>query len=330
MKYSPALIPAFFIGNMALIAGSELTAAASTTGVVKITNTVFTNRSADCADHAHQYTASVTDIKRQLPFESTVSLGNDATSCFMQADSIPNYDFNDDSARFVEPVAEADISVSWPRVPVAAAATTSLSQRSYDAILLNGVVLDLLSAGCYNPSAPRANADGNTAIGCKSGDRWLLDPLGPGSNFGTDSHNAHTQPDGTYHYHGNPNALFDDNPGAQGSPLIGYAADGFPVYGSWIIDQSTGQLRKAQSGYSLISGKRPVSQTDPGGTYDGTYIDDYEFTGSGDLDQCNGMTVDGQYAYYVTDSYPWVLACFTGRPDESFGKRSIRAKSRNK
>ena len=70
--------------------------------------------------------------------------------------------------------------------------------------MLNGVVADVLSAGCYNPTDPRADEDGNAAIGCNIQDGWLLDPLGTESKFGADAHNAHTQPDGTYHYHGNP------------------------------------------------------------------------------------------------------------------------------
>ena len=45
------------------------------------------------------------------------------------------------------------------------------------------------------------------------------------------------------------------------------------------------------------------------------------FTGNGDLDECNGMTVDGDYGYYVTDAYPWVLNCLIGDPDPSFDKR---------
>jgi len=35
--------------------------------------------------------------------------------------------------------------------------------------------------------------------------------------------------------------------------------------------------------------------------------DDWEYTGTGDLDKCNGMSVDGQYGYYVTDTYPCLL-----------------------
>ena len=56
---------------------------------------------------------------------------------------------------------------------------------------------------------------------------------------------------------------------------------------------------------------------------DGTFVDDYEYVaGAGDLDECNGMTVDGAYGYYVTDAYPWVLGCFRGTPDESFTKEA--------
>jgi hypothetical protein len=41
---------------------------------------------------------------------------------------------------------------------------------------------------------------------------------------------------------------------------------------------------------------------------------------AGDLDACNGKVVDGRYGYYVTATYPWVLACFRGTPDPSFAK----------
>ena len=140
----------------------------------------------------------------------------------------------------------------------------------------------------------------------------------PSNTFGADAHNAHSQPDGTYHYHGDPMSMWDDNPGDNGSPVIGFAADGFPIYGSYFNDNGT--LRKAVSGYELKQGARPEEPDGPGGVYDGTYIDDFEYTGNGDLDECNGMTVDGQYGYYITDAYPWILRCYHGTPDESFNK----------
>jgi len=61
---------------------------------------------------------------------------------------------------------------------------------------------------------------------------------------------------------------------------------------------------------------------DPGGPYDGTYRDDYEYVaGQGDLDACNGMSVNGQYGYYVTTGFPYLVGCYTGTPDASFLKR---------
>ena len=287
---------------------------------VDIKDAVFTDTSGDCANYDNTLSASVLDIQRSMGFSELVTITSTADSCTLSSNSIPNHDFDDASASFATPVSQINRSFHIPRHPSLAAQPTALSQQTYNAVMLNGVVLDELSAGCYDPSSPLAGADGNTAIGCNASHKWLLDPLGPGSHFGVDAHNAHTQPGGAYHYHGNPNAMFDDNPGPNGSPVIGFAADGFPIYGSYFLDPNTGTVRKAKSGYTLKSGTRPSSTTDPGGTYDGTYIDDWEFTDAGDLDACNGMTVNGQYGYYVTDSYPWVMGCISGTPDSSFNK----------
>ena len=260
------------------------------------------------------------DIQRGLGFAGSVVITASTDSCTLASDNIPNHDFNDASAQFAHDVAEVDHEFVITRAPAFAATATALSQRTYNGVMLNGVPIDLLSAGCYDPTSPMADANGNTPIGCIATDPWLLDPLGPAGDFGVDLHHAHTQPDGSYHYHGNPNAMFDDLPGPDGSPVIGFAADGFPIYGSYFYDATTGSVRKALSGYTLKIGARPTSATDPGGVYDGSYVADWEFTGAGDLDACNGMTVNGQYGYYVTDSYPWIMACLTGTPDPSFDK----------
>ena len=150
------------------------------------------------------------------------------------------------------------------------------------------------------------------------------------NNFGTDEHNAHTQPDGTYHYHGNPMAMLEaDCTTGVASPVIGFAADGFPIYGTCFNDNGT--VRKAVPSYQLKMGggaREDVSgyTTPVGGrgsvvssNYDGQFRGDYEYVaGSGDLDECNGMVVNGQYGYFITDAYPWVLGCYSGTPDESF------------
>jgi hypothetical protein len=287
---------------------------------VDISNAIFEKTTADCTEYVEAYSASVLDITRGLGFDSGIEITADNAQCVLSSNNIPNHDFNDNTANFRNQVAEIDRVFSIPGSPALAVTNTPLAQQSWDAVMLNGVVLDLLSAGCYRPSDPSADANGNVAIGCNVNDAWLMDPLGTEGRFGTDQHNAHTQPDGTYHYHGDPNAMFDDNPGPDGSPVVGFASDGFPIYGSYFADINSGLVRAANSGYQLKQGTRPSSATDPGGAYDGTYIDDYEFTGIGDLDVCNGMTVNGQYAYYITDDYPWVLGCHSGTPDNSFRK----------
>jgi len=288
--------------------------------IVDITNAIFTEVSADCYDYINTYEASVVDIQNSIGFESGVLISGENEYCSIISNAIPNHDFNDATASFASDVAEVDQAYVVQRNPQIATNSTAMSQGLTNAIMLNGVVLDLLSAGCYRPSDASADADGNVAIGCSVDDAWLLDPLGTEHKFGADAHNAHVQPGGLYHYHGNPNAMFDDNPGVEGSPVIGFAADGFPIYGSYFLDSNTGSVRKAVSGYTLKNGTRASSETDPGGIYDGMYVDDYEYTSAGDLDECNGMTVNGQYGYYVSDSYPWVMNCFSGTPDDSFSK----------
>lgn len=304
----------------ALLTGITAVQAHAQNATQDITNLLLSNRSGDCADYAGVYSASVEDVTRQQRFNSEIEISANSQHCTLTTNGIPNHDFNGPTANFANDVRELPGTFRVPRNPRKTGSQTALSQRSYDAILLNGVPVDLLSAGCYRPSGPRADKNGNVLAGCRDTDRWLLDPPSYDQYFGVDLHNAHAQPDGRYHYHSNPNALFLDHDLDKPSPAIGFAADGFPIYGT-IFKDNDGKIRPAISGYGLKTTPRPAPPAGPGGTPDGTYIDDYEFTGTGDLDECNGMTVDGQYGYYVTTSYPWVLNCLVGDPDRSFDKR---------
>ncbi len=274
-----------------------------------ISNKLLTQRSANCADYADTYSAMVRDVQNERDLDAMVAITTDGETCTIASNAVPNHDFNA-TGRFVRALSEQDQNYQIPATPKATAQPTPLSLRYDNAIFLNGVKLDLMAAGCYGVR------DGK--IGC--GDMstpYRYDPMADAAGFGTDEHNAHTQPDGAYHYHGNPMALFEQDNPTEASPVIGFAADGFPIFGSYINDD--GVIRKATTSYTLKSGARAGG---PGGTYDGTYIDDWEYiAGSGDLDQCNGMVQDGVYGYVVTDTYPHVMGCFTGTPDPSFQKR---------
>lgn len=279
---------------------------------IDITDALLSAVSGDCSDYANAYVSTVRDINRNMGFTGDLMITVTDDHCVFSANAIPNHDFNDSARSFVNDTKAQSVTYRVPRAPVMASSTTALSLRTDNAIFLNGVKLDLLAAGCFGV--------GDGKIGCfQMGSPFRYDPMAVTADFGTDSHNAHTQPDGTYHYHGDPNALFADD-GSVASPVIGFAADGFPVMGSYILEGDS--LRRITSSYQLKSGTRATTGgVDPGGAFDGTFVDDWEFVaGSGDLDECNGMSVDGAYAYYVTDSYPWVLGCFRGVPDGSFDK----------
>ena len=279
---------------------------------IDITGAILTQLSGDCADYKNEYESMVGDVNRSISFTGELAITITDDHCVFASNAIPNHDFNDGDRNFVNATRAQSASYRVPRSPTAATTSTALSLRIDNAVFLNGVKLDLLAAGCFGV--------GDGKIGCfDTGIPFRYDPMAETADFGTDSHNAHTQPDGTYHYHGNPNALFAADDSAS-SPTIGFAADGFPIRGSYAnVD---GSIRKLASSHQLKSGTRAASGgVNPGGMYDGTFVDDFEYVaGSGDLDECNGKSTDGVYAYYVTDSYPWVMGCFTGTPDDSFDK----------
>lgn len=287
-------------------------AAASSAAAHDMTDATLTDRSADCAAYAASNTATATDIQNSTRYRARVAVTTDGATCTITSNAVPNHDFNA-SGRFANPFAEQAQTYTITATPRANARPTPLSLRMDNAVFLNGVKLDQLAAGCFGV--------GRGFIGCTDMTTpYRYDPMSGSSSFGTDEHNAHTQPDGTYHYHGNPMALFKQADPNGPSPVIGFAADGFPIFGSFINDGGT--IRAATTSYQLKPGTRAGG---PGGSYDGTFIDDWEYTpGSGDLDACNGMEQEGVYGYVVTETYPHVLGCFTSTPDASFNKRPGR------
>lgn len=166
-----------------------------------------------------------------------------------------------------------------------------------------------------------------------NGDRysgWRYEALTGAMNLGLDENHAHVQPQGAYHYHGLPTGLVEQLGAPQQMQLIGYAADGFPIYSSYGHENPndlTSPVGELKSSYVLKSGQRISG---PGGTHNGTFVQDYEYrTGAGDLDECNGrigVTPDSArptYHYYVTTAFPFVPRCWRGVPDRSFRHRPL-------
>ncbi|MBP50759.1 MAG: hypothetical protein CMA68_01590 [Euryarchaeota archaeon] len=142
---------------------------------------------------------------------------------------------------------------------------------------------------------------------------------------------AHSGPGGEYHYHADSNCLHwhpDEENGetwadysmessrtvASHSPIVGFALDGYPIYGfvGWDVD---GEVSEMTSSYRLKDGETG---------YNG--IDDYEYvSGLGDLDSCNGQFgatpdyPDGIYHYHTTwvngeggIGFPYFINCYRG------------------
>ena len=156
---------------------------------------------------------------------------------------------------------------------------------------------------------------------------WQYEALGGAVTLGLDQNYAHVQPSGAYHYHGMPWGLMQQVGWSadKASPLIGYAADGFPIYA--ITAKVNGRVQEMTSSYKLKSGNRPGAAA-PGGRYDGAFVQDYQYrAGSGTLDECNGAQVttaeypDGTYAYFLSQEFPVVPRCLKGQADSSFAKR---------
>ncbi len=162
-------------------------------------------------------------------------------------------------------------------------------------VTLTGIPIRPGTADWYDPNSRRGHSK-NSSSG------WKLEAITPEKKlFGLDANNAHVDKRGLYHYHGVNGNLF-----SSGSTQIGYAADGFEIH----------YLRQIRSSYQLRSGNR---KTMPFGRHDGAYKQDYIFVkGSGNLDECNGMTLQGKYVYFATDKFPFFPRCHWGKISRDF------------
>ena len=146
---------------------------------------------------------------------------------------------------------------------------------------------------------------------------------------------GHSGPGGVYHYHWDANCKHWHPDEARGqkfsdysfeqltanahSPLIGFAFDGYPIYGIYGWAEK-GQVQEMTSSYQL--------KANGGNGYNG--IDDWEYVeGLGDLDECNGHfgptpeMPQGIYHYHTTRrngegqlGFPYFLLCYHGIADE--------------
>ena len=221
-------------------------------------------------------------------------------------------------------------------------------------VFINGVALfDYRDGVGWNPQTNAlCGGPGNPA--CPGGPMasvdWTRDAI-PAEMNGFDCSKGHPAM-GNYHHHQNPSAfkldvnvvsticnLYDADglyviDAASHSPLLGFAYDGFPIYGAYGYKETdgTGGIVRIKSGYQLRNITVRTHAADGTDTDDGPAIsttyplgyfrEDYEFVtnaGSDYLDEHNGRFAvtpeypNGTYAYYATvddqhnSAYPYVV-----------------------
>lgn len=169
-------------------------------------------------------------------------------------------------------------------------------------IALNGIVIRPGTADWYDASSPRGFSRDRSS-------GWNLEGIGSADALGMDRNNAHVDHRGLYHYHGVPVGLLK----LSTSSHIGYAADGFEIH---YVGAD------AKPSYILKPGTRPTA---PGGAYNGRFIEDWKFMkGAGNLDECNGGTINGKYVYFATDRFPFYPRCHWGDVSNDFQRRGPR------
>ncbi|MEY3013781.1 MAG: hypothetical protein RIT45_2516 [Pseudomonadota bacterium] len=228
----------------------------------------------------------------------TLSAACEADEVVIKSNTIPHYSF---VAMTPNPLQAVDNTYRFPRAPKAAAQTTAIPLLGRIGVAVNGMPL----FGPNEAAQPAESAWGD-----------------PVYNQITDECTGHTAAE--YHYHAlqqkcltmaamvaEPWKLADVD-ASQPSPVLGYALDGFAIYGPYECkDAGCSSVVEMKSGYDQIADPKKDAW------------DAYKHVGSTDpqrLDACNGhVGPGGDYHYHATATFPYILGCYRGTPDTTSG-----------
>lgn len=249
----------------------------------------------------------------------------DADDVYVVTEGLASYNMGPFSGNPNTPSGQ-DYTFVIPRNPTPSTNNTSITGGGA-AVGVNGVPFFGYGDGRSYESSTNTNV--NSGDGLWNADAWISE----GTTMDATG-NGHPTAGGVYHYHANPIQLYSD-PSAAHSPIVGFALDGYPIYGpfgnSSAMDSTSGITRMASSYQHRSITMRTIlpdgTTSSPAGPAVsasfpiGTYIEDYEYVmGLGDLDEFNGrdcVTPDypnGTYAYFLsTDSvgdpkFPYIFA----------------------
>ena len=291
----------------------------TTTNTTTTGSTTTTTGTSGTAGVLCDYSSSVPYTSATLTTTATATWSCTSTLRSIAANGLPDHAVgtfpNTDNPNTI---AAQTISASVSVTPTATSVVTPrVGAMDKPGIALNGIVFDPGTAGTCNNTG--TCQQGGQAVGS-----WSLEALGQSAfKWGTDTNNAHVQPNGLYHYHGIPEGLVTKRSnGNKVMTLIGWAADGFPIYARYGYTTATdanSALKVLASSYRVKAA--PDANRPATSLYAmGTFTQDYEYVaGAGDLDECNGRTgvtpefPKGTYHYYATDTFPHLQRCVKGK-----------------
>ena len=197
------------------------------------------------------------------------------TEMIIHTNNIPNFEFVSITPNSLQ---AHDFIFTLPLEPTVANSPTDVPLGGASAIAVNGLVI-------FGPTeAPQTGYR----------DPYLDQIL--------DYCNGHTAPGGIYHFHARPDCIYEDIDGQVGL-VLAYAFDGHPILAPFICaDTACNTVTELQSSW------QDVNPTLSNAWERHAYV-----AGSGDLDECNGLTLaDGSYVYFATDTFPYFMGCYRG------------------
>jgi hypothetical protein len=218
----------------------------------------------------------------------------------------------------------------FPLTPTQNTGTATATTGGNIGVFINGVALfDYRDGVAWNNSTSAlCGGPGNSPCpgGPTATQAWNRDAI-PAEKAGFDCAKAHPAM-GNYHHHQNPSAfnldlvvtstVCDLYPSdglyvintSQHSPLLGFAYDGFPIYGAYAYTNTdgTGAITRMKSSYQLRTNTTRTNGPAVNSTYfNGYFREDYEYIAhAGDptyLDVHNGR-------FCITPQYPAGIYCY--------------------
>jgi hypothetical protein len=280
-------------------ASSTSTGVTTATGTGTASTSTGVGGAASCAQAATMLDVSKAPGAGGTYAKPTLTATCTDTTFVVESNGMPTYTFVQTT-----PNALKEQTDHWaiPLHPAAAATTTAVPLLGLAGFAVNGMPF----FGPNEAAQPADEAYGDPVY------NGLMDPC-----FG---HTANE-----YHYHSLAVKCLiasglvakpwmnADPPATEASPIIAWAMDGYPVYGSQECeDAACAKVVVMQSGYEKTGDPKTYAwkaYTWKAHAGDATY-----------LDACNGHEgPKGDYHYHATSGFPYVIGCYHGTPSTTGG-----------